>query len=98
MGAVINERLDEDPLLVMEYCQHGSLYDILHNQTASVDGDFLLPVLRDISQGVRFLHAASPQLIHSDLKAQNILIDARFRAKVWKKKTNATGPCKHLFS
>lgn len=42
----------------------------------------MLPILRDISQGMRFLHSADPQVIHGDLKAQNILVDGRFRAKV----------------
>lgn len=75
MGAVIDSSPTKDPLLVMEYCLHGSLYDILHNQTATLEADFLLPILRDISQGILFLHAADPQCIHSDLKAQNILVD-----------------------
>ncbi|KAL3938894.1 MAG: hypothetical protein SGARI_001570, partial [Bacillariaceae sp.] len=39
-------------------------------------------MLQDISQGVRFLHCCDPQVIHGDLKAQNILVDDRFRAKV----------------
>ena len=62
--------------------EHGSLYDLLHNETMAIEGELLLPILRDISQGVRFLHAADPQVIHGDIKAQNILVDNRFRAKV----------------
>lgn len=61
---------------------HGSLYDILHNETIPIDGHILLPILRDIAQGVRFLHAADPCVIHGDLKAANILVDRNFRAKV----------------
>jgi serine/threonine protein kinase len=80
IGAVIEK--GEDPMLVMEYMDHGSLYDILHNETMALDGEILLPILRDVSQGVRFLHSAVPQVIHGDLKAQNILVDSRFRAKV----------------
>lgn len=46
---------------------------------------------------MRFLHAANPKVIHGDLKAANILVDSRFRAKVAdfglsaKKKVGATG-------
>ena len=47
-----------------------------------LDGDVILPILGDICQGIRFLHSASPQIIHGDLKASNILVDNRFRAKV----------------
>lgn len=80
MGAVISKK--EEPLLVMEYMDHGSLYDLLHNDTYVLEGEVLLPILRDIAQGVRFLHASTPQVIHGDLKAQNILVDSKFRAKV----------------
>ena len=61
---------------------HGSLYDLLHNETMVIEGEILLPILRDVSQGVRFLHSADPQVIHGDLKAANILVDSRFHAKV----------------
>jgi serine/threonine protein kinase len=57
-------------MLVMEYMDHGSLYHVLRNETMALDGEILLPILRDIAQGVRFLHAASPKVIHGDLKAQ----------------------------
>ena len=45
-------------------------------------GELLLPLLRDITQGVRFLHMSDPPVIHGDLKSANILVDNRFRAKV----------------
>jgi serine/threonine protein kinase len=80
MGAVI--ATGEEPLLVMELMQHGSLFDLLHNETMIVEGDIILQILRDISQGLRFLHAATPEVIHGDLKAQNVLVDSNFRAKV----------------
>jgi class 3 adenylate cyclase len=95
MGAVISPR--EEPLLVMELMDHGSLFDLLHNETMIVEGDMVLQILRDIAQGLRFLHAAKPQVIHGDLKAQNVLVDSKFRAKVadfglsQKKGTGASG-------
>ena len=69
-------------MLIMEFMEYGSLYDILHNETMPIDGELVLPILRDISRGMRFLHAAEPPVIHGDLKAQNILVDTKFRAKV----------------
>jgi hypothetical protein len=39
-------------------------------------------MLRDVVSGMTFLHAASPPVLHNDLKAANILVDANFRAKV----------------
>ena len=68
------------------------------NETMLIEGELLLPMLRDVSQGCRFLHAAKPhKVIHGDLKAANILVDSRFRAKVadfglsQKKQMGATG-------
>ena len=81
----------------MEFMDHGSLYDLLHNETMAIEGELLLPILQDIAKGVRFLHAATPQVIHGDLKAQNVLVDSKFRAKVadfglsQKKQVGATG-------
>ena len=81
MGAVF-ESTSSEPALVMEYMSRGSLYDILHNTTVTLDGDVLLPVLQDICQGLRFLHCAEPPIIHGDLKSANILVDEKFRAKI----------------
>jgi len=80
MGAVIDPL--EEPMLVMEYMERGSLYDLLHNKTVELDGGLLLPILKDVAQGGRFLHAAVPQVIHGDIKAQNVLVDSKFRAKI----------------
>ena len=70
MGAVVSK--NDEPMLVMAYM----------DQKIALDGEILLPIVRDIAQGVRFLHTASPQIIHSDLKASNILVDSSFRSKV----------------
>lgn len=80
MGAVLEG--NNDPMLVMELLEFGSLYDLLHNQTLVIEGEVILPILRDVSQGMRFLHGADPRVLHGDLKAGNILVDDRFRAKV----------------
>jgi serine/threonine protein kinase len=51
----------------------GSLSDLLHNESMVIEGGMILPILRDIAQGLRFLHEATPQIVHCDLKAQNVL-------------------------
>lgn len=65
-----------------EYMEHGSLRDVLSNETFAFDGEILLPILQDITQGLRFLHTISPQIVHGDLKAANCLVDKRFHAKL----------------
>jgi guanylate cyclase len=80
MGAVISPTVD--PMLVMEFMEYGSLHDLLHNETMTPGGEIILQVIRDIVQGIQFLHASKPPILHGDLKAKNILVDSRFRAKV----------------
>eukprot|EP00980_Cylindrotheca_fusiformis_P021958 scaffold8805_cov109-Cylindrotheca_fusiformis.AAC.4 len=80
MGAVLER--GSEPMLIMEYMDHGSLYDVLHNETMHIESNLLLHILQDVSQGMRFLHSSIPQVIHCDIKSANILVDSRFRAKV----------------
>ena len=79
MGAVTH---GDEPLLVMECMTNGSLHALLHNETLPLDSELVLPMLRDILQGMRFLHAAAVPIIHGDLKSANVLVDSNFRAKV----------------
>jgi serine/threonine protein kinase len=57
-------------------------YDLLRNETLYTGGEIIMQIVRDVAQGLRFLHASKPPILHGDLKAKNILIDSRFRAKV----------------
>ncbi|CAJ1945944.1 unnamed protein product [Cylindrotheca closterium] len=79
MGAVM---AGDSPMMVMECMENGSLYDLLRNETLYTGGEIIMQIVRDVAQGLRFLHASKPPILHRDLKAKNILIDSRFRAKV----------------
>ncbi|KAL3902362.1 MAG: hypothetical protein SGILL_010853, partial [Bacillariaceae sp.] len=96
MGAVISPKAE--PMLVMEYMNQGSLFDVLMDKSVTLDVDeHILPILQDIAQGIRFLHSANPLVVHGDLKSKNVLIDSNFRAKVTdfglssKRQNQATG-------
>jgi len=79
LGAVLSK---DEPMLVMEHMEHGSLYDVLHNETAIIDGFLLKMIVSDIIQGMLYISSFSPPIVHGDLKARNILIDSTFRGKV----------------
>mmetsp|Transcript_43260 Transcript_43260/g.105869 ORF Transcript_43260/g.105869 Transcript_43260/m.105869 type:complete len:259 (+) Transcript_43260:88-864(+) len=68
-----------EPLMVMELTHNGSLRDILSNETIDC-GEFLTQIVKDIVVGMRFLHTEG--IVHGDLKARSILIDASFRAQI----------------
>ena len=80
MGACMNRT--NHPLLVMEYMETGSLRDLLSNQTFPLDAEQTLPLIRDIMQGLRFIHSSNPSIVHGDLKSSNVLVDGNFRAKI----------------
>lgn len=71
----------EGQLIVIEELVSGQTLDyILENQTISeVDK---VEIIREICRGLIVLHSASPQIIHRDLKATNIMITADGQLKI----------------
>ena len=80
MGAVMDKTCE--PLLVMERMEHGSLHDLALNKTIPFEGDVIVPMIRNIAQGLSFLHSCEPPVVHGDLKAANVLVDSQLRAKI----------------
>lgn len=67
--------------LVMEYMPKGSLYGLLHSDHP-LDLSMCYHFVVDIANGLAFLHACNPPVLHRDLKSLNILLDQHFRAKL----------------
>jgi serine/threonine protein kinase len=44
-------------MLVMECMDHGSLYDLINNDTIVMEGEIVLSIMRDVMQGVLYLHS-----------------------------------------
>ncbi|KAG6549368.1 hypothetical protein Mapa_009086 [Marchantia paleacea] len=81
----------DHPLLVYEYMANGSLDSHLFpeaSDTAKSVKSFLewktrMSIASDTAKGLAYLHEdCREQIIHLDIKPQNILLDERFRAKV----------------
>ena len=68
------------PLLVMELLMT-SLDNLLEN-TANIPFSIKLSVLQDVSKGLTYLHNRNPVVIHRDLSAQNVLLNAAMTAKI----------------
>ncbi|CAI8033272.1 Protein kinase and PP2C-like domain-containing protein [Geodia barretti] len=68
------------PVLVMERL-HTSLDDMLE-QYPDIPLHVKLSILHDVTKGLVFLHTRNPVIVHRDLTARNVLLDAAMTAKI----------------
>ncbi|KDO38717.1 hypothetical protein CISIN_1g0381681mg, partial [Citrus sinensis] len=70
-------------ILVYEYMSNGSLADILFNPEKQPNWVERMGIARDIARGILYLHdECETQIIHCDIKPQNILMDENRCAKI----------------
>nr|KJB59340.1 hypothetical protein B456_009G250500 [Gossypium raimondii] len=73
------------PLLVYEYVRNGTLFHHLHNaaHASVISWEARLKIATEAAEALSYLHsAASPPIIHRDVKLTNILLDENYIAKV----------------
>jgi serine/threonine protein kinase len=68
--------------IVMEFCERGSLFSIIHDVSVPIDYNLILKILMEISEGILYLHLNKPPILHRDLKSLNILLDEHMSVKV----------------
>lgn len=77
-----------NPLAVIqEYCQRGSLYDVLRRHANGRDASTLYWRIRvgmalNAATGMAFLHGRDPPVIHRDIKSSNLLVSKNYQVKV----------------
>ncbi|XP_029122195.1 LEAF RUST 10 DISEASE-RESISTANCEUS RECEPTOR-LIKE PROTEIN KINASE-like 1.2 isoform X3 [Elaeis guineensis] len=72
-------------LLVYEFVPNGTVADHLHGPRASeraLSWPIRLSIAIETADALGYLHAVEPQIIHRDVKTNNILLDASFHVKV----------------
>ena len=70
-------------LLVYEYMSNGSLADLLFTPEKQPNWVERMGIALDIARGILYLHEeCETQIIHCDIKPQNILMDGFMRAKI----------------
>ncbi|XP_052770331.1 receptor-type guanylate cyclase Gyc76C-like [Mya arenaria] len=68
-------------IIVTEYCSKGSLTDILENEDVKLDNMFLSSLVKDIIQGMTFLHE-SELVYHGNLKSSNCVVTSRWTLQI----------------
>ncbi|KAK1586340.1 hypothetical protein Q3G72_001533 [Acer saccharum] len=70
-------------VLVYEYMSNGSLADVLFTPEKQLNWVERMGIARDIARGILYLHdECETQIIHCDIKPQNILMDENGCAKI----------------
>ncbi|OQV26131.1 Atrial natriuretic peptide receptor 2 [Hypsibius exemplaris] len=67
--------------IIADYCQKGSLADVLDKDSFNLDWSFRYSIISDIIEGMCYLHA-SPFGSHGRLNSSNCLIDSRLVVKI----------------
>lgn len=55
--------------IVTEWCDRGSLYDIIYKQKAIIDTRKIIDIATGLAQGMSYLHSLERSIIHRDLKS-----------------------------
>ncbi|NXG43929.1 GUC2C protein, partial [Psilopogon haemacephalus] len=71
---------------VIEYCERGSLRDVLNDNISYPDGTFMdwefkVSVMYDIAKGMSYLHSSKTE-VHGRLKSTNCVVDNRMVVKI----------------
>ena len=67
--------------IITEFCQKGSLFDILKRNDISLDSDFRYSLILDIVRGMTYLHNSDVHS-HGNLTSSNCVVDSRFVLKI----------------
>ena len=69
--------LDQDLLLLTEFAERGSLYDVLDRNKPNgrdLKWNISLQIMLDVARGMLYLHSRNPPIVHRDIKSLNILV------------------------
>ena len=68
----------------------GTLADLFSNPAVVLDASVLTSIIKDVVAGMAFLHTLSPPILHGNLSARSVHLDASFQV--------GTKPCIRIFT
>uniref|UniRef100_H3AW78 Guanylate cyclase n=1 Tax=Latimeria chalumnae TaxID=7897 RepID=H3AW78_LATCH len=79
-------KMDSEIYCVTEYCERGSLRDVLNDKISYPNGTFMdwefkISVMYDIAKGMSYLHSSKLE-VHGHLKSTNCVVDNRMVVKI----------------
>jgi serine/threonine protein kinase len=69
-------------MILMEYCDRGSLRDVMDFRRVTLSEDQISIVIFDLLMALQVLHSPKHRIIHRDIKCANILVGADGRLKL----------------
>ena len=75
---------DGEQALITEYCERGSLADILAkpNSARLLSDERKWQLLLQVANALEFLHSRKPAIVHRDIKSSNVLVSQAWLAKL----------------
>ena len=58
------------------------LQDVIEHSTVQMDGFFMISLIRDIAEGLHFLHSNPHFQFHGDISSRTCLVDERWQVKI----------------
>eukprot|EP01091_Cochliopodium_minus_P010204 TRINITY_DN2661_c0_g1_i1.p1 TRINITY_DN2661_c0_g1~~TRINITY_DN2661_c0_g1_i1.p1 ORF type:complete len:846 (-),score=182.26 TRINITY_DN2661_c0_g1_i1:4-2256(-) len=80
LGARVSD--DDVIFIVTEFCEYGSLSEVLQQNKPKLDWVKKLKWSIQTSNGMNYLHSQKPAIVHRDLKSLNLLIDKEENCKI----------------
>lgn len=68
--------------LAIEFCDAGSCLDVIRKLGKPFNEKQIRAVMRQVVSGVAYIHGVTPPICHRDIKAGNILLNAKGEAKI----------------
>lgn len=68
--------------IITEYCERGSLWDVLKDERTTLTWSIAIKILRGVSSALQYLHHYDPPILHRDLKSPNILITSDYGVRL----------------